>query len=70
MRIANVRRCIGNTFCWASPTGGPTVSDCTVIADALLYESQNTGVFFNATAFGVRLPHVQTTVGLLTRPPG
>ena len=46
-------RCTGNTYCWANATGGPTTSDCTVIADALLYESQNTGVFFNATAFGV-----------------
>ncbi|RDX45062.1 hypothetical protein OH76DRAFT_1358598 [Lentinus brumalis] len=39
-----------NTFCW-TPAGGPTTSDCTVIADALLYESQNTGVLFNVNAF-------------------
>lgn len=50
-----------NTFCWASPTGGPTVSDCTVIADALLYESQNTGVFFNATAFGTSTNKITMT---------
>ena len=47
-------RCAGNTYCAENATGGPLISDCTVIADALLYESQNTGVYFNATPWGVR----------------
>ncbi|KAI0778059.1 hypothetical protein BD413DRAFT_98183 [Trametes elegans] len=40
-----------NTYCW-SPAGGPAASDCNVIADALLYESQKTGVLFNVSATG------------------
>lgn len=43
----------GNTFCF-TPAGGPSASDCNVIADALLYDSQNVGVLFNVSATGVR----------------
>lgn len=45
---------IGNTFCFSGASGGPNQADCTVIADAILYDSQNTGALFNATAAGVR----------------
>ncbi|KAJ8501485.1 hypothetical protein ONZ51_g630 [Trametes cubensis] len=41
-----------NTYCWSPSGGGPSESDCTVIADALLYDSQNIGVLFNVTATG------------------
>ena len=44
---------IGNTFCFSGASGGPNQADCTVIADAILYDSQNTGALFNATAAGV-----------------
>lgn len=44
----------GNTFCF-TPAGGPSASDCNVIADALLYDSQNVGVLFNVSATGVRM---------------
>ncbi|KAI0757739.1 hypothetical protein C8Q80DRAFT_1091181 [Daedaleopsis nitida] len=49
---SNVCGAACNTFCWTPATGGPSAADCTVIADALLYESQNTGVLFNVSAFG------------------
>ncbi|CDO77986.1 hypothetical protein BN946_scf184452.g1 [Trametes cinnabarina] len=32
-----------NTFCFTPSGGGPNEGDCTVIADALLYDSQNVG---------------------------
>ncbi|KAM5542301.1 hypothetical protein V8D89_004174 [Ganoderma adspersum] len=41
-----------NTFCFSGGSGGPNQADCTVIADALLYDSQNTGPLFNITAAG------------------
>ncbi|KAI0736007.1 hypothetical protein C8Q76DRAFT_611761 [Earliella scabrosa] len=40
-----------NTFCWSPAAGGPSISDCSIISAALLYESQNTGVLFNVTPF-------------------
>ncbi|KAI0820567.1 hypothetical protein BC628DRAFT_1329963 [Trametes gibbosa] len=41
-----------NTFCFPPAGNGPNAGDCTVIADALLYESQNVGVLFNVSATG------------------
>ncbi|KAI0353252.1 hypothetical protein OH77DRAFT_1497465 [Trametes cingulata] len=41
-----------NTFCFTPAGGGPNTGDCAVIADALLYDSQNVGVLFNVTATG------------------
>ncbi|KAI8969697.1 hypothetical protein BD414DRAFT_256923 [Trametes punicea] len=41
-----------NTYCWTPSGGGPNTNDCSVIADALLYDSQNVGVLFNVTATG------------------
>ncbi|KAI1785565.1 hypothetical protein LXA43DRAFT_1100096 [Ganoderma leucocontextum] len=41
-----------NTFCFSGSSGGPNQADCTVIADALLYDGQNTGALFNITASG------------------
>ncbi|KAL7280264.1 hypothetical protein ACG7TL_005177 [Trametes sanguinea] len=41
-----------DTFCWSPSGGGPSTGDCAVIADALLYDSQNVGVLFNVTATG------------------
>ncbi|RPD56272.1 hypothetical protein L226DRAFT_214337 [Lentinus tigrinus ALCF2SS1-7] len=41
-----------NTFCWSATSGAPTSGDCTVIADALLYESQNTGALFAVSPTG------------------
>lgn len=46
-------RYTGNTFCWSASSGAPATGDCAVIADALLYESQNTGVLFSVSAYGV-----------------
>ena len=46
-------RYTGNTFCWSASNGAPATGDCAVIADALLYESQNTGVLFSVSAYGV-----------------
>ena len=43
----------GDTYCWAATSGAANATDCTVIADALLYEVQNTGALFNVSAFGV-----------------
>ncbi|RPD56260.1 hypothetical protein L226DRAFT_615771 [Lentinus tigrinus ALCF2SS1-7] len=53
-----------NTYCWSSATGAPTISDCTVIEHALLYESQNTGVLFNVSAYGT--PTNKVTMQYLT----
>ncbi|KAI8969695.1 hypothetical protein BD414DRAFT_502799 [Trametes punicea] len=41
-----------NTFCFTPSGGGPNEGDCQVIADALLYDSQNVGALFNITASG------------------
>ncbi|OSC96686.1 hypothetical protein PYCCODRAFT_1378713 [Trametes coccinea BRFM310] len=41
-----------NTFCFNPSGGGPNEGDCAVIADALLYDSQNVGALFNITASG------------------
>jgi hypothetical protein len=48
-RQASVNVCGANctTNCFAGATNAPTTSDCHVIADALLYESQNGGALFN-----------------------
>lgn len=35
------------TTCYTPSGGGPNPNDCTVVADALLYESQNTGLQFS-----------------------
>ena len=54
MQVANtpfVRT--GNTFCFSGASGGPNEDDCRVVADALLYDSQNEGPLFNITASGV-----------------
>ncbi|KAI0353251.1 hypothetical protein OH77DRAFT_643612 [Trametes cingulata] len=40
------------TFCWTPGPDGPSANDCTVIADALLYESQNDGPVFDVAAKG------------------
>ncbi|EIW65369.1 uncharacterized protein TRAVEDRAFT_55916 [Trametes versicolor FP-101664 SS1] len=48
---SNVCGAACNTFCF-TPAGGPSASDCNVIADALLYDSQNVGVLFNVSATG------------------
>ncbi|EIW76546.1 hypothetical protein CONPUDRAFT_76192 [Coniophora puteana RWD-64-598 SS2] len=37
------------TNCFTPSGGGPNPNDCQVIADALLYDSQNTGNLFNIT---------------------
>ncbi|KAI0737633.1 hypothetical protein C8Q80DRAFT_1114909 [Daedaleopsis nitida] len=50
-----------NTFCFSPSGGGPAESDCTVIADALLYDSQNTGVLFNITAAGTATDKITMT---------
>ena len=42
----------GDTFCFSGGSGGPNEDDCAVIADAILYDSQNVGAIFNATAPG------------------
>ncbi|KAG6331665.1 hypothetical protein ID866_7426, partial [Astraeus odoratus] len=36
-----------NTNCFSPAGGGPNPYDCQVIADALLYDSQNVGALFN-----------------------
>ncbi|CDO70299.1 hypothetical protein BN946_scf184603.g10 [Trametes cinnabarina] len=41
-----------NMFCFTPSGGGPNEDDCTIIADALIYDSQNVGVLFNITASG------------------
>ncbi|KAI0716127.1 hypothetical protein C8T65DRAFT_694422 [Cerioporus squamosus] len=33
----------GNTFCFSGSSGGPNEDDCKVVADALLFDSQNDG---------------------------
>ncbi|EGN94730.1 hypothetical protein SERLA73DRAFT_143588 [Serpula lacrymans var. lacrymans S7.3] len=38
------------TNCFTPSGGGPDPNDCQVIADALLYDSQNVGALFNITA--------------------
>ena len=43
----------GQTFCFPPAGGGPNEDDCRVIADALLYNSENISFEFNATASGV-----------------
>ncbi|KAI0762315.1 hypothetical protein C8Q74DRAFT_142405 [Fomes fomentarius] len=40
------------TNCFTPSGGGPNEADCTVIADALLFDSQNVGALFNITATG------------------
>ncbi|OCH88829.1 hypothetical protein OBBRIDRAFT_836274 [Obba rivulosa] len=35
------------TYCWTPSGGGPDPNDCTVIQDALLYDSENTGPLFS-----------------------
>ncbi|KAI0668775.1 hypothetical protein C8Q78DRAFT_979349 [Trametes maxima] len=49
---SNVCGAACNTFCFTPSGGGPNTGDCAVIADALLYDSQNVGVLFNVTATG------------------
>ncbi|KAI0638716.1 hypothetical protein C8Q77DRAFT_1068999 [Trametes polyzona] len=41
-----------NTFCFNPAGGGPNEDDCAVIANALLFDSQNGKPLFNATASG------------------
>ncbi|KAH9855714.1 hypothetical protein C2E23DRAFT_811515 [Lenzites betulinus] len=41
-----------NTFCFTPSGNGPSTGDCSIIADALLYDSQNVGVLFNVSATG------------------
>ncbi|KAI0638728.1 hypothetical protein C8Q77DRAFT_1046134 [Trametes polyzona] len=41
-----------NTFCFNGAGGGPNEDDCAVIANALLFDSQNGKPLFNATAAG------------------
>ncbi|KAI0778060.1 hypothetical protein BD413DRAFT_608727 [Trametes elegans] len=41
-----------NTFCFNPSGNGPNEDDCKIIADALLYDSQNTGPLFNISASG------------------
>ena len=45
--------CSGDTYCFNPSGGGPNENDCAVIADALLYDEQNTGDLFNVTYNGV-----------------
>ncbi|KAI0353256.1 hypothetical protein OH77DRAFT_643750 [Trametes cingulata] len=49
---SNVCGAACNTYCWAPAGGGPNTGDCAVIANALLYESQNVGALFNVTPTG------------------
>ncbi|THH16315.1 hypothetical protein EUX98_g9320, partial [Antrodiella citrinella] len=39
-----------DTNCFPGGTGGPNPNDCHVIADAILFDSQNVGALFNITA--------------------
>ena len=52
LRIWDADACTGDTFCFSGGSGGPNEDDCAVIADAILYDSQNVGAIFNATAPG------------------
>ncbi|KAI0820566.1 hypothetical protein BC628DRAFT_836618 [Trametes gibbosa] len=50
--MPNVCGATCDTFCFSPAGGGPNEGDCNIIADALLFESENTGDFFNASAAG------------------
>jgi hypothetical protein len=51
-QVADVCNAACNTNCFSGTTAAPTTSDCHVIADALLYESQpqNSGASFNVAS--------------------
>ncbi|KAI0364769.1 hypothetical protein BV20DRAFT_982964 [Pilatotrama ljubarskyi] len=40
------------TYCWNPAGGGPDSNDCKIVADALLYDSQNVGNLFDIGAKG------------------
>ncbi|KAH9933942.1 uncharacterized protein BXZ73DRAFT_46012 [Epithele typhae] len=50
--VNNVCSASCNTFCFSPSGGGPNEDDCKVIADAILYDSENESATFNATAAG------------------
>ncbi|KAI0716115.1 hypothetical protein C8T65DRAFT_572330 [Cerioporus squamosus] len=52
-----------NTFCFSGAGGGPNESDCQVVANALLFDSQNDGPLFNATAFGTPTDKITAQFG-------
>ena len=59
----------GNTFCFSGASGGPNEDDCRVVADALLYDSQNEGPLFNITASGVSFANTASFYAELSAEP-
>ncbi|RPD56322.1 hypothetical protein L226DRAFT_525602 [Lentinus tigrinus ALCF2SS1-7] len=52
-----------NTFCFSGAGGGPNEDDCRIVADALLYDSQNEGPLFNITASGTATDKITMQYG-------